>query len=156
MSKKKKKPDNEIASNRQAFRDYDLVETFEAGIVLVGTEIKSLRDHGGNIRDAFVTIDDREAYLRQASIAPYKFGNIHNHSERRTRKLLLHKYEIDKIDMAIRTAGCTAVPLAMYLVKGRVKVKIAIAKGRKLHDKREAIKKKEVSREIQKASKMGR
>ena len=154
--KKKKKPDNEIASNRQAFRDYDLIETFEAGIVLVGTEIKSLRDHGGNIRDAFVTIDENEAFLRQASIAPYKFGNIHNHEERRSRKLLLHKYQILKIDMALRTSGCTAVPLAMYFVKGRVKVKFAIAKGRKLHDKREAIKKKEVKKEIEKASKLGR
>ncbi|MCI5052309.1 MAG: SsrA-binding protein SmpB [Simkaniaceae bacterium] len=148
-----KKPDNELVNNRVALRNYEILETVEAGISLVGTEIKSLRDHGGNLRDAYVIFDSGEAFLKECSIAPYRFGNVHNHEERRLRKLLLHKYEIRKFEKECQLKGATVIPLAMYLKHGMVKVKLALARGRKLHDKREAIKAKEVKREISKRMK---
>jgi SsrA-binding protein len=141
----------DLATNRKAFHDYEILDTFEAGISLLGTEIKSLRDHGGNLQDAYVLISSGEAFLKNASIAPYKFGNVHNHEEKRTRKLLLHKKEILKLDSLSREKGLTLIPLAMYLKNGFVKVKIATARGKKLHDKRAALKEREHKRAITRA-----
>jgi SsrA-binding protein len=141
----------DLATNRKAFHDYEILDTFEAGIVLLGTEIKSLRDHGGSLQDSYVLVSNGEAFLKNASIAPYKFGNIHNHEEKRTRKLLLHKKEILKLDSLSREKGLTLIPLAMYLKNGFVKVKIATARGKKLHDKRAALKEREQKRAINRA-----
>jgi len=148
-----KKKDNDLASNRQAFYNFEITETFEAGISLLGTEIKSLRDHGGNIKDAYVLITKNEAWLKNASIAPFKFGNIHNHEEKRERKLLLHKREIEQLKKFTQQKGLTIVPLALYLIKGKAKVKIGVAKGKKSHDKRSTIKERQENRDIQRAMK---
>ncbi len=139
----------DLVSNKKALRDYEVLDTYEAGIMLMGTEIKSLRNHGGNLRDAYVKVQKGELWLVGASIAPYNFGNLHNHEEKRDRKLLLHSYEIRKIRTAIEQKGLTIVPLAFYLKKGRVKVKIAIARGKKQYDKRAAIKERDEKRRLQ-------
>ena len=143
-----KKSESELVSNRRARHDYEILETYEAGIALLGTEIKSLRDHGGSLQDAYVVINKGEAFLKHASIAPYKFGNVFNHEERRDRKLLLHHYEIAKLKKQIEQKGLTIIPLAMYLKKGIVKVKLGVAKGKKHHDKRQSIKDREEKRTI--------
>lgn len=143
----------ELVSNRKAGYSYEILETLETGIALLGTEIKSLRDHGGSLQDAYVTIDDDELWLVNSSIAPYRYGGVYNHEERRKRKLLAHKREIRKLNAAIQEKGLTCIPLAIYLKKGRAKVKIALAKGKKLHDKREAIKEREDNKAIQRAMK---
>lgn len=143
-----KKSESELVSNRRARHDYEILETYEAGIVLLGTEIKSLRNHGGALQDAFVVINKGEAFLKNASIAPYKFGNVFNHEERRDRKLLLHRREIDKLKKQIEQKGLTIIPLALYLKKGYVKVKLGVARGKKHHDKRASIKEREEKRSI--------
>lgn len=143
----------DLVSNRKAFHNYEILETFEAGIVLLGTEIKSLRDHGGSLQDAYVVLHHGEAWLKNTSIAPYKFGNIHNHEDKRERKLLLHKREILKLKTSAEEKGLTIVPLSMYLSKGIVKVKIAIARGKKAYDKRAAVKSREDKRAIERAIK---
>lgn len=148
-----KKSDAELVSNRRARHDYEILETYEAGISLLGTEIKSLRNHGGSLQEAYVVIDRKEAYLKGASIAPYSFGNIHNHEEKRDRKLLLHKHEIEKLKRSTDQKGLTIIPLAIYLKKGRAKVKIGVARGKKQHDKRSAIKEREQKRSIERALK---
>ncbi|MCK4935060.1 MAG: SsrA-binding protein SmpB [Simkaniaceae bacterium] len=148
-----KKNPGELVSNRRAFHDYEILETLEAGIALQGTEIKSLRDHGGALQEAYVVIKSHEAFLIGSSIAPYKFGNIHNHEEKRSRKLLLHKKEIDKLQKQSEQKGLTLIPLALYLKKGFVKVKIGIARGKKSHDKRSTIKERESKRDIERALK---
>ena len=116
-----KKNDNELASNRAARHHYEIVETFEAGIVLHGTEVKSLREGGGNLKESYVRVKAGELWLVGAHIAPYRFGNIQNHPETRERKLLMHKREIARLIGAIQTKGLTMVPLFLYLVKGKVK-----------------------------------
>ncbi|OGN64450.1 MAG: SsrA-binding protein [Chlamydiae bacterium RIFCSPHIGHO2_12_FULL_49_9] len=147
-----KTPDPELVSNRRAGHDYEILETFEAGIVLVGTEIKSLRNHGGSLQDAYVDVRGPELILLNSSIAPYSFGNIHNHEERRPRKLLMHKREIEKLRRQVLEKGLTVIPLSIFLTKkGIAKVKIAIAKGKKAHDKRESLKEKEAKRSIRRA-----
>lgn len=143
----------ELCSNRKAGFQYEILETNETGIALLGTEIKSLRDHGGSLQEAYVSIDNGELWLVNASIAPYRHGSVHNHEERRKRKLLAHKKEIIKLAVAIQEKGLTCIPLSIYLRKGRAKVKIALAKGKKLHDKREAIKEREDTKAIQRALK---
>lgn len=148
-----KKSESELVSNRRARHDYEILETYEGGIVLQGTEIKSLRDHGGSLQDSFVLIVQGEAWLKNCSIAPYLFGNIHNHEERRDRKLLLHKKEIEKLKRSTDQKGLTIVPLAIYLSKGRAKVKIGVARGKKQHDKRSSIKEREQKRAIDRALK---
>ncbi len=129
----------DLATNRKAFHEYEILDTYEAGLVLVGTEIKSLRSHGGNIQDAYIIVTDYDVILKNASIAPYIFGNIYNHEERRPRKLLLHKKEIIKLDIALREKGLTLIPLSIYLRGGFAKLKVAVARGKKLHDKRRAL-----------------
>ena len=148
----KSPPSPELVSNRRAGHDYEILETFEAGIALQGTEIKSLRNHGGSLQDSFVDARKGALWLLNSSIAPYTFGNIHNHEERRARKLLMHKREIEKITRTVSEKGLALIPLSIYLNKrGIAKVKIAIAKGKKSYDKRAALKEREDKRSIQRA-----
>src|ERR1700684_1397570 len=116
-------PSSDLVSNRRAFHDYEMLETFEAGIALEGTEIKSIRNHGASLQEAYVKVFKGEVWLIGSSIAPYRFGNIHNHEEKRDRKLLLHKREINRLKVATQEKGLTIVPLAMYLKQGRIKLR---------------------------------
>jgi SsrA-binding protein len=141
----------DLVSNRKAFHNYEISDTFEAGIVLLGTEIKSLRIGGGSLQDAYVIFHHGVMWLKNASIAPYKFGSVFNHEERRERKLLLHKRETLKLRAATDEKGLTIIPLAIYLKNGFAKVKIGIAKGKKAHDKRASIKEREHKRAIDRA-----
>jgi SsrA-binding protein len=143
----------EIVSNRSAYHNYEVLEIFEAGIVLCGTEIKSLRDACGNLQDNFITIKAGEAWLKNASISPYRFGNIHNHEERRDRKLLFHKDEILKLRKLTEIKGHTLIALSFYLKKGIVKVKVGVCRGKKTHDKRDDEKKRSQLKEIKQAFK---
>lgn len=147
------KNEGELVSNRRAFHDYEILETFEAGIILLGTEIKSLRNHGGSLQDSYILVSDHLVILKNASISPYKFGNLYNHEERRERRLLLHKREIVKLKSLSQEKGLTLIPLAMYLKNGYVKVKIGVARGKKLHDKRSALKEREHKKAIDRALK---
>ena len=149
----KKKISAEIVSNRKARHEYEILEVFEAGIVLQGTEIKSLRDGGGSLQEAFAKIIRLEAWLFGCQISPYKFGNIHNHEEKRERKLLLHKREIQKLKAAVAEKGLSLVPLSLYFKNGRVKVSLALARGKKLFDKRASLKEKSENRQLAKATK---
>jgi SsrA-binding protein len=144
---------NELVRNRRAYHDYEILETYEAGLVLVGTEIKSLRAHGGNLAEAYVKVIAGELWLIGASIAPYRFGNIHNHEERRDRKLLMHKREIEKLKALVQQQGLALVPLALYLKNGRVKISIGYGRGKKKGDKRQTIIEREKKREIDRAIK---
>lgn len=150
-----KKKDTELVSNRRAFHDYEVLETFEGGIILLGTEIKSLRNHGGSLQEAYILISGGKVWLKNASIAPYKFGSLFNHPEKRDRELLLHKREILKLHSLSQEKGLALIPLALYLKKGYAKVKIAVAKGKKTYDKRAALKAKEHKRTIDRAMKYG-
>lgn len=147
------KASSDLVSNRRAFHDYEILETYEAGIVLQGTEIKSIRNHGASLQEAYVKVLRNEVWLVGSSIAPYRYGNIHNHEERRDRKLLLHKREVNKLKAAVQEKGLTIVPLALYQKKNNVKVRIAIAKGKKSIDKRADIKEKDEKRRMQQALK---
>ncbi|MBN9378156.1 MAG: SsrA-binding protein [Chlamydiales bacterium 38-26] len=144
---------SDLVSNKRAFYNFEILETFEAGIALEGTEIKSLRDNGGSLQEAFVKVISGEVWLLGCHIAPYKYGNIHNHQETRDRKLLLHKREIDHLKVSAQEKGLTIIPIAFYLKNGRVKVKIALAKGKKVADKRAAIKERDDKRYMQKMMK---
>ncbi len=149
-----KAPQRELISNRRAFHDYEVLDTYEAGIILVGTEVKSLRQHGGSLQDAYVLISqDNDVILKNASIAPYKFGNIHNHEEKRDRKLLLHKREALILKNQAQEKGLALIPLSMYLSKGMIKVKVGVAKGKKAYDKRQDLKSKEHKRSMERAMK---
>ena len=139
-----------ISSNKKASFDYMLFDRFEAGIALLGTEIKSIRKNGANLKDSFVRITDNlEAYLVNCHISPYEFGNIFNHEPRRERKLLLNKKEILKILNKVKQEKYTVVPVKMYFSSRWVKLEIALAKGKKLYDKRDSIKKKDIKREME-------
>lgn len=143
---------SELVSNRRASYDYEIIKTFEAGIVLFGTEVKSLRNHGGNLRDSYVLVSQQgKVLLKNASIAPYRFGNLFNHEDKRDRFLLLHKREIAELKTLSQEKGFALIPLAMYVKNGFIKVKIACAKGKKNYDKRQALKEKEHKRTIQQA-----
>ena len=144
----------ELVSNRKAGHDYEILETFEAGIVLQGTEIKSLRNHGGALQDSFVDVRGSELWLINCSIAPYNFGNIYNHEEKRPRRLLMHKREIEKLRRMKAEKGLQIIPLSIFLnKKGIAKVRIATAKPKKAYDKRASLKEKEDNRAIQRAMK---
>jgi SsrA-binding protein len=143
------KKEGDLVSNRRALHDYEILETLEAGIVLKGTEIKSLRDNGGSLQEAYIRPADHELWLLNCSIIPYKFGNIYNHEDKRDRKLLLHKREIEHCRTQVQLKGLALIPLAMYLKNGRVKVKVAIARGKKMVDKRASIKEKDEKRRMQ-------
>ena len=146
-----KTPSSELVSNRRAGHDFEILETFEAGIILLGTEIKSLRNHGGSLQDAYVDVRGPELILLNSSIAPYSYGNIHNHEERRPRKLLMHKREIEKLRRQVIKKGLTVIPLSIFLKKGIAKVKIAIAKGKNTYDKRASLKEKQHLRSMQRS-----
>ena len=133
--------------NKKAYFDYFIEEELEAGIALKGTEIKSIRKGSIDLKDSFVTIKNNEAFITNMYIAKYEEGNIFNHDERRSRKLLLHKKEIKKLKENISVEGKTIVPLKLYIKHGLVKVLIGVAKGKKLYDKRESIKKRDLERE---------
>lgn len=147
---------SQLVTNRRALHDYEVLEAFEAGIVLLGTEIKSIRDHGASLQEAYIKVLKNELWLVGCSIAPYRYGNVHNHEEKRDRKLLMHKREIEKLRTAVQEKGLTIIALSFYLKKGKVKVKIAIAKGKKAIDKRADIKAKDEKRHLQQAIKQFR
>lgn len=134
--------------NKKAYFDYEILEEIESGIELFGTEVKSIRNGSVQLKDSFVLIKKDEAYVLNMFIGKYKEGNIFNHDETRTRKLLLHKKEIKKLKEKIEQDGITLVPLKLYFKGNYVKMLIGIAKGKKLYDKREAIKKRDLEREI--------
>jgi SsrA-binding protein len=137
-----------ICNNKKAYHDYFIEEKFEAGMVLTGTEVKSLRMGKANLNDAFAQIKSSEAFLNNLHISPYEFGNRENHDPDRARKLLLHKKEIVKLFSKIREQGYTLIPLRLYFKEGMVKAELGLAKGKKLYDKREDLKKKDHQREM--------
>ena len=137
-----------IAQNKKARHDFLVVDTFECGIVLMGTEVKSLRLGRASLVDGFATIDDGEVYLHNVHIPEYAFGSWTNHTPRRVRKLLLHKGEILRLIGKTKESGLTLVPLSLYFVEGKVKVELALAKGKKTYDKRQDMAKRDADREI--------
>ncbi len=138
-----------VATNRKVRHEYFLLEFYEAGIVLMGSEIKSIRAGQISLKEAYVRIDGREAWLTDAYIAPYAQASRNNHDPRRPRKLLLHRKEIQRLWDTVRQKGLTIVPVKLYLKNGRAKVEIAVAKGKKLYDKRQTMAKRDADREIQ-------
>lgn len=143
-----------VATNRKARHDYHILDTYEAGLVLQGSEVKSLREGRASLIDGFVFIDDRgEAWLEQVHIPQYINGTWNNHTPKRRRKLLLHRQEIHKLEQKTRESGFTIIPLALYFQDGRAKVEIALAKGKKDYDKRQALREKQDRREAERAMK---
>lgn len=137
-------------NNKKARFDYEIIDEIEAGIVLTGTEIKSIRCGNANLKDSYAIIKNNEVFLLGMHISPYKEGNIFNHDELRTRKLLLHKKETLKINNKLVLDGYTLVPIKLYFVKNKAKILLGIARGKKNYDKREAIKKRDIDRELKK------
>ena len=151
MAKKKKKTTNlnpTIATNRKARHDYNILETYECGMVLVGTEVKFLREGKASLVDAFATIDDGEVWLRNLHIPEYSRGHWTNHSPRRVRKLLLHRREIDTLTGKVRDGNKTLVPLSLYFKNGHLKCELGLAQGKQAYDKRQDIKRRTEEREI--------
>lgn len=142
-----------IADNRKALHDYHVLDTYEAGVVLLGTEVKSIREGGVNLRDSYARLEKGEVWLLNMHISPYSHRGYVGHEERRQRKLLLHRDEIRKLTGKVAEKGLTLVPLRMYFTRGRVKVALALAKGKQVHDKRETIRRREVDRETRAAVK---
>ena len=142
-----------VAENRKARRDYFIVDQFEAGMVLMGTEVKSLRQGRANLKDAYARIKDGEVFVYQLHIAPYPFAYYDNHDPLRPRKLLLHKNEIKRLYGKINEKGHTLVPLRIYFKNGKVKILLALAKGKRKYDKREAIRRRDEQREMDRAKK---
>lgn len=140
-----------IATNRKALHDYEVLERVEAGLVLRGTEVKSIREGGFNFRDGWVEPRNGEMFLSGVRIGPYSHGNLMNHSEDRARKLLLHRNQIDKLGGRVAEKGFTLVPLRAYFRGGKVKIEIGLARGKKSHDKRETLKRKDLDRETRQA-----
>lgn len=136
--------------NKKALFDYTIEDTYEVGIVLTGTEIKSIRDGKANLKDSYAIIKNNEVYLLNMHISHYDKGNIFNHDETRTRKLLLHKKEILKIKNKLEIQGYTLVPIKLYFSKNRAKILLGIGKGKKVYDKRESIKERDIKRELEK------
>lgn len=142
-----------IAENRKARHDFELLDFYEAGIELKGTEIKSVRNGKVQLKDSYISIRNGQALVKGMHISPYEFGNRFNHEEDRDRRLLLHKNEILKLDQQVRLKGMTLVPVSLYLTHGLCKLEIAVARGKNLHDKRETSKNRDAEREIRKAMK---
>jgi SsrA-binding protein len=142
-----------IAENRKARHDFHIVERVEAGIALTGTEVKSLRDGGGTIRESYAQLRDGEMFLVGANIAPYKQGNIQNHEPTRERKLLLHRREIEQLGAKVAQRGMTLVPLSLYLVGGKVKLELGLARGKEGVDKRQSIAERDARRQMERAVK---
>src|SRR4029077_15487348 len=137
-----------VATNRKARHNYSILETFEAGGALVGTEVKSLRDGQASLADAFATVDDGEVWLRNLHIPEYQHGSWTNHDPRRNRKLLLHRQQIDRLVGKIRDGNLALVPLSVYFSEGKVKVELALARGKQAHDKRQDMAKRDAAREV--------
>lgn len=154
MMKTKEEPQEVVATNRKAYHDYFIEEKFEAGIMLTGTEVKSLRDRRVNLQDSYASVKDGEAFLSHCHISPYSHGNLMNHDPLRVRKLLLHKKEIHKLLGKTQQKGLTLVPLKIYFSeRGKAKVELGLAKGKKLYDRRDTIKAREAGREVERAIK---
>jgi SsrA-binding protein len=157
MAGKNKKKKNDpgagvLATNRKAQRDYHILEQIEAGVVLTGTEVKSIKQGHASVQEGYVNIDERmEAWLIGCTIQPYEQGNIFNHKQTRDRKLLMHRKEIERLYGKVREKGLTLIPLRIYLVRGKVKVKIGLARGKNVVDKRDTIKKRESDRDARRA-----
>lgn len=145
-----------IADNKKARFDYEILETFEAGLVLVGSEVKSLRNAQCSLKDSYVAFRGHEAYLQKAHIAVYTASSYNNHEPERVRKLLLHEHELKKIYAALTEKGLTCVPLKIYFKKGIAKVELALARGKKKGDKRQAVKSREADRDIQRSLRKSR
>ena len=146
-----KKPDDgrrSVAKNRKALFEYAVLEKFEAGIMLQGTEVKSLRDGKLNLGDPFATVDRGEAFLHNAHIGEYTNGSYSNHEPMRRRKLLLHRHELDKLEGKVEQKGLTLVPLEVYFLRGKAKVELGLCRGKQAHDKRHAIRDRDVGREV--------
>jgi SsrA-binding protein len=142
-----------VAENRKAFHDYEILETFEAGVALLGTEVKAIREGNVNLRDSYARVDDGEVWIYNVHIKPYSHRGYTDHEPTRKRKLLLHRQEIRKLIGRTVERGMTLVPTRMYFKDGRIKIAIGLAKGKQAHDKRDAIKKREVDRETRAAVK---
>lgn len=140
-----------VATNRKARHNYSIIDTYEAGIALVGTEVKSLREGLASLADAFATVDDGEVWLRNMHIPEYHHGSWTNHEPRRTRKLLLHRRQIDMLIGKIRDGNLTLVPLSVYFTDGKVKVELALARGKQAHDKRQDLARRDAQREVTRA-----
>jgi SsrA-binding protein len=140
-----------ICQNRKARHDYHILDTIEAGIALTGTEVKSLREGKANLKDAYARIDNDEAFLFNLHISPYEQGGRYNHEPTRTRKLLLHKQEITKLFGRVQMKGLTLIPLSLYFSKGRVKVELGVARGKKAFDKRDDMAERDAKREMERA-----
>lgn len=138
-----------IATNRKAFHEYNILEKWEAGIVLQGTEVKSLRLGRANLKDSYASIKDSELWLYNLHISPYEQGNVWNHEPRRPRKLLMHRQEIKRLIGKVEERGFTLIPLRMYFKRGRAKVELAVARGKKIYDRRKDIAKRDADREMQ-------
>ncbi|NVY97071.1 SsrA-binding protein SmpB [Lactobacillus sp. DCY120] len=149
MKHRKPQSDNVLANNKKARHDYNILTTYEAGMVLTGTEIKSIRAHKINLKDGFAQVHNGEVLLSNVHISPYDQGNRFNHDPLRNRKLLLHKKEIAKIANQVQDKGITVVPLKVYLKHGFAKVLLGVAQGKKQYDKRETIKRRDQERELQ-------
>ena len=142
-----------LASNKRALHDYHVLDSWEAGVALLGTEVKAIREGSVNLRDSYARLENGEVWLMNLHISPYSHTGYAHHDERRQRKLLLHRHEIEKLSGRVVEKGLTLVPLRMYLNKGRVKVALALVKGKQAHDKRETIRRREVDRETRAAVK---
>jgi SsrA-binding protein len=142
--------DKVIATNRKAYHDYEILETYEAGIVLRGTEVKSLRESQVNFKDCYAAVDNGEAWLIGCYISPYHHGTDANHDPERKRKLLLHKKEVQRLLGKVAERGLTMIPLRLYFKSGRAKCELGLARGKKLHDKRASIREREAKREMAK------
>src|SRR3984893_16586333 len=151
MPDKKDEKERDVAVNRRAYHDYFVDEKLEAGIMLTGTEVKSVRNGRTNLRDGFVRIDGNEAWLENVHIAPYVQGNLMNHEPMRPRKLLLHRKEISSLIGKVRQKGYTLIPLRVYFARNRAKVEVGLARGKRQFDKREAIAERDAKREIARA-----
>lgn len=145
-----------IQDNREARFHYEILDTLEAGVALMGSEVKSLRGKNVRLKDSYVAFIRDEAFLQNAHIAPYKSGGYANHEPERLRKLLLHRNEIERLHSSVREKGLTVVPLKIYFKNGRVKLLLGVARGKKLHDKRESIKKRDADLALRQSLKKGR
>ncbi|MCC8042300.1 MAG: SsrA-binding protein SmpB [Oscillospiraceae bacterium] len=153
MSEGKKSNFKTIAENRKARHDYFILETYEAGIELVGTEVKAIRQGGVNLKDSWCTVEDGELWVKGMHISPYDHGNIFNRDPMRVRRLLLHKREINKLYGTVKQTGLTLIPISLYFKDSRVKMQLGLCKGKQLHDKRDDMAAKAAQRDIERAFK---
>lgn len=142
-------PEQVVAKNKKAFHDYEVLDRYEAGIVLVGTEVKAIRDRKVNLKDSYARVRGGELWLENCHISPYTHGNISNHEPLRPRKLLLHRRELSKLIGRSTRKGLTIVPLSLYFKNGKIKLELGLARGKQLHDKRETARRKAIDRDVE-------